>query len=69
MALKQVEDNYEANTGTRWAGTGTTAPATLFRLRNELAGLLEEWAIKIGAEREIHAEEFAERLLVAGWSK
>jgi hypothetical protein len=38
-------------------------------VRDELAKLLEDWALQIGAVNELHATEFAEKLLAEGWSK
>jgi hypothetical protein len=79
MALKQVEDGYAQQnsgglyggqgTGSTWAISSTTAPAAVFRLRNELANLLEDWAVKCGATHDVDATQFAEKLLAEGWSK
>jgi hypothetical protein len=71
MALHQVEDNFVAYGDSVWPGIPAKAvPASdVFRLRNELANLLEAWAVEIGAEGDVDATQFAERMLASGWSK
>jgi hypothetical protein len=76
MALKQVEDAYAANNqSSRWLSehgyvvTPAHRAAEFFRKRDELVAHLEAWATEIGAERELHVTEFAEKLLAEGWDK